>query len=70
VLKAWEGKKQNGATKEQLSVWKKEHARRRKLFMDDTLSYDMFFTQIGLYVCENHECGKVGDPVFVVTPGD
>ncbi len=69
-LKVWEGKARNNATPDHLSLWEEEFSRRNVSFKDAPLSHDMFFCNIGLYVCSNEGCDECGKSKFYITDGD
>jgi hypothetical protein len=69
-LKVWEGEAKNNATPDHLRLWVEESSRRDLSFHEAPLSHDMFFCDIGLYVCSNEGCGECDKPIFYITEGD
>ena len=70
-LVVWDGKLQKNATNSHyVDTWKTEYKRRRKLTGSSPLSYDLFFTQFGMYICTSKKCTRKGKAVFLVTGGD
>ncbi len=69
-LKVWEGKARNKATLEHLRLWEKEFLFRNTVYKKSALTLNMFFCNIGLYVCSNKGCDKCGKPEFYITDGD